>query len=66
MNIFVCYQAEDRSIMAITNNVELAKEICCKNDDAYVEFELNKNYGRLPVSTDNIAVYNIDGEFKKI
>lgn len=61
--VYVCYQAENRSIMSITDNEQLAKETCCNNDDAYVKIELNKNYGRDDISTDDIAIYNMDGVF---
>lgn len=62
--VYVCYQAEYRSILGIATTVEKAQEICSETDDAYVEIELDKNYGRDSISTDDVAVYNINGEFK--
>lgn len=65
--LFICYQSDtDASILAITDTEEQAKNICNVYGDRYLEVKLNKNYGRELTSTDNIAVYNIDGEFKTI
>lgn len=64
--IFICYQSDtDANILAITDTEEKAKNICNIHGDRYLEIELNKNYGRELISTDNIAVYNIDGQFIK-
>lgn len=62
--VYVCYQAVNRSILGIASSEKRAQEICSETDDAYVEFELDKHYGRDATATDDIAVYNIHGEFK--
>ncbi len=62
--LYICYQADtEANILAITDTDKKAKEVCNTHGDRYFEIELNKNYGRELISTDNIAVYNINGEF---
>lgn len=64
--VFICYQSDtDANILAITDTEEQAKNICNIHGDRYLELKLNENYGRELTSTDNIAVYNIDGKFTK-
>jgi len=62
--LFICYQSDtEANILAITDTEQKAKEVCDTHGDRYFGIELNKNYGRELISTDNIAVYNINGEF---
>lgn len=65
--LFICYQSDtEASILAITDTEAKAQNICDVDGDRYIKIELNKNYGRKDISTDNIAVYNINGQFKTI
>lgn len=61
--IYVCYQREDKSIMAITSSEETAQKICSETGDCYVPMSLNKNYGREPLDSTDKAIYNIKGQF---
>lgn len=64
--VYICYQAGNRSIMAVTDSETLAQKICSEHDDAYLKLELNKDYGRESINSDNLAIYNIKKNFQKL
>jgi len=61
--MYICFQAENNCILGVASSEERAKKICSQSGDSYFPIIINKDYGREVISSNDIAVYNIDGVF---